>query len=211
MKRDKIVELFKTKSAEYLILLGIGFGLSVTMSLNILYIISAHMMTTYAEKLSEITEGGSFLGRAVFICLVGPVIEELLYRGVLFRVLKRFLPYLWVNLIQAAIFAISHYNPIQAIYTFVLGLILGYVYNKCQTILAPILVHIGFNISGFLFPQLLTIYIIAKIRNVWILCLIIIFILGFGLFLLWKCFDKIKNEGLPFGTKRTNHHAFLTK
>lgn len=205
MKRDKFVELFKTKSAVYLILLGIGYGLSITMFLNILYIVSASKMSTYAEKLSKVTEGGSFLGRVIFICLAGPLIEELLYRGVLFRVLKRFFPFIWVNLIQAAIFGISHYNPIQAIYTFILGLILGYVYNKCQTVVAPILVHIGFNISGFLLPQLLTIYVITKVKNKWILCLIIIFILGFGFFLLGKCFDKIKKEGLPFVTKRMAH------
>lgn len=205
MHRDNILELIKDKSATYLILLGIGYGLSATMFLNILYIINANMMTIYAEKLSEITEGGSFLGRVVFICLVGPVIEELLYRGVIFRVLKRFSPYIWANLIQAAIFGISHYNPIQAIYSIILGVILGYVYNKYQTIVAPILVHIGFNISGFLLPYLLTMYVITKIKNIWILCLIIIFILCFGFFLFGKCFGEIGKEDLYFRMQRMNH------
>lgn len=194
MKRDKIAELFKTKSAVYLVLLGIGFGLSITMSLNILYIINTHMLTAYAEKISKITEGGSFWGRAAFICLVGPVIEELLYRGVLFRVLKRFFPYIWACSVQAVIFGISHYNPIQSIYTFVLGLILGYVYYKYQTVIAPIFVHIGYNMGGFLFPHLLTIYVISRIKNTMILLLITVSVLLIGIFLFRRYFYKVKNS-----------------
>jgi len=200
MKKERMIVLFKNKSAIYLILLGIGFGLSATMTLNILYLINAHILTAYAENISRLTEPGSFLGRAVFICLAGPVIEELIYRGVLFGVLKRFLPYIWACLLQAVIFGISHYNPVQAVYTFILGLILGYVYHKYQSILAPIFVHIGYNISGFLIPKFLTIYVFSGIKNTVILFLIIISVLMIGIFLFRRYFLKVKNFSDPLET-----------
>lgn len=192
MKKNKIIELIKSKSGVYLIMLGTGLGLTVGMTLNLLYILDASMLTDYANQFSDTTEYSSFLWKVFFICLAGPVIEEMLYRGVLYRVVKRFLPYLWANLIQAVIFAISHYNPIQTFYTFNLGLILGYTYSKYQTIAAPILIHISFNVMGFLLPELLTVYVLSRVQNIGILFSIVFSLLCIGIFLFCRAFLKIK-------------------
>ena len=58
------------------------------------------------------------------------------------------------NIIQAALFGIMHGNLVQGAYAFALGLILGYVYHKYQSLVIPILFHMSFNIFGQTLPFL---------------------------------------------------------
>jgi len=59
------------------------------------------------------------------------------------------MPILAANIVQAAIFAFFHINLAQGIYTFGLGLLLGYVTYKYKSILPSILLHMFFNLLGF--------------------------------------------------------------
>ncbi|MBQ7718008.1 MAG: CPBP family intramembrane metalloprotease [Clostridia bacterium] len=77
-----------------------------------------------------------------------PVFEEVMYRGLILSEFNRAFPFLIANLFQALAFGIMHFNPIQSIYTFVVGFALGYVYKKSGTIYLTILIHIMFNVGN---------------------------------------------------------------
>ena len=66
--------------------------------------------------------------------------------------------FITANIIQAALFGIMHGNLVQGTYAFVLGVILGYVYYKYQSLVIPILFHMSFNIFGQTLP-----FVTAKI------------------------------------------------
>ena len=84
------------------------------------------------EKLMETAGLDSDIGLFMFIyaVILGPVCEELVFRGVTIRLVRRALPFWAANLMQAVLFGIFHMNWIQGIYAFVLGLVLGWICEK---------------------------------------------------------------------------------
>lgn len=83
--------------------------------------------------------------------LFGPIIEELLFRGIMYNEAKKIYPNMKSILLVTTIFAICHTSIIQMIYAFALGFILIYVYEKYHTIKAPIILHMASNITTTLF------------------------------------------------------------
>ena len=81
------------------------------------------------------------LGVAV-VAVVGPICEELLFRGGVQRSLHRaFAP--WTAITGSALlFSLVHFNPAQMPAAFVLGLLLGFAYWWSGSLLAPICIHI---------------------------------------------------------------------
>lgn len=84
----------------------------------------------------------------VYSVLMAPISEELIFRGVIFRIAQRAFPFWIANIIQALLFGAFHMNPLQACYTFVIGLILGYICHKGGSIYHVIFFHILFNLWG---------------------------------------------------------------
>lgn len=80
--------------------------------------------------------------------ILGPILEELLFRGIVFNKLKTFNKQMRSILLVTIIFALFHTNLVQMLYAFCLGFILIYVYEKYKNIMAPILVHIASNIMN---------------------------------------------------------------
>lgn len=85
--------------------------------------------------------------------LLAPVCEELIFRGVTLRQAKKCLPFWAANLFQAVLFGAFHMNMMQGIYAFFLGMILGYVCEKSNSIYNPILLHMLFNFWGTVLYQ----------------------------------------------------------
>ncbi len=85
---------------------------------------------------------------SIYVCLLGPVCEEILYRGVTYRAARKVMPVSMAVLVQAILFGVFHMNKIQGIYAFLLGLGLGYVMYLYDNIIVTIIIHIGYNILG---------------------------------------------------------------
>ena len=73
--------------------------------------------------------------------ILTPVLEELLFRGVIYKRLKMYYEVTVAAYIAAIIFAIAHFNLIQGIYAFIVGIVLMYVYEKSGNLIAPIVMH----------------------------------------------------------------------
>lgn len=82
----------------------------------------------------------------LLICLIGPFVEELLFRGV---VLKRLLIYMnnvYSAIISSAVlFALFHVNPAQIPGALILGLITGYIVYRTKSIFYSFFVHAIYN------------------------------------------------------------------
>ncbi len=85
---------------------------------------------------------------ALYTVLVGPICEEIAFRGLTFGYAKRFSSFWAANVIQAVLFAGMHMNPLQGIYTFLMGLLFGYIVQKSGTVITSIVLHIAFNTVG---------------------------------------------------------------
>jgi membrane protease YdiL (CAAX protease family) len=81
----------------------------------------------------------------VAVALVGPIVEEMLFRGLLTAAFRqRFGPYRTAA-ITAAIFAVSHLIPRVMPAVFLLGLALAFVYERVGSTMPGMLVHCLYN------------------------------------------------------------------
>ena len=130
------------------LLLGLGLSVFGTM----LVLLGEHffpdMLAEYHEML-EASFGESALA-IIAAVLLAPIGEEFLCRGVIqhyaMKVSKRFFV---VNIIQALMFAIMHWNWVQGTYVFFIGLVLGWLKYRHKSLWPPIFVHFIINISSF--------------------------------------------------------------
>ena len=78
------------------------------------------------------------------ICILAPIYEELLFRGILLRrFTSKWSPQKSI-IISSIIFGVIHLNPINIVFAFALGCVLGYTYLKTKNIVIPMLLH-SFN------------------------------------------------------------------
>ena len=95
----------------------------------------------------------------------GVMTEELLCRGVLLYILIKKLGSKWAIIISSIIFGLLHWlnngvfgNAIQMsivfLFTFCIGLLLAFSYAKTFSILIPLAIHLGWNLTqNFIFPD----------------------------------------------------------
>ena len=82
------------------------------------------------------------------ICL-GPILEELVFRGVVFSFLEKSnIKPVFTILITAVLFGFVHMNIVQGVYAAALGIFLGFMRYKYRSIMITILAHIVLNATG---------------------------------------------------------------
>ena len=84
-----------------------------------------------------------------------PLAEELLFRGIIFSRLRRWLWFFPASLVSSLLFGVFHGNPVQAAYGTVMGVVLAYVFYKFNRLKAAFLFHSGANIAVCLFTVII--------------------------------------------------------
>lgn len=80
-----------------------------------------------------------------FGIVIAPMIEEILFRGFLQPALKKLFGGRYAIVVTASLFAAVHMDIFAFLQIFILGILLGYLYEKTQTLVASIFVHILHN------------------------------------------------------------------
>lgn len=120
-------------------------ALSVPTILSCGLIVSALMeqlswIPNILEQTFDILQSG--WGGILAIAIVGPVLEELLFRGAITKtLLKQYSPTKAI-LISALIFGVIHINPAQIIPAFLIGILFAWIYYKTASLIPCILMHI---------------------------------------------------------------------
>ena len=83
------------------------------------------------------------------VCIIAPVIEEILMRGFVLGGLKNTYGVVGALFISALFFAILHFNMVQTLSAFVCGIILGLLYIKTNSIPCCIIAHCGYNLISY--------------------------------------------------------------
>lgn len=90
-------------------------------------------------------------------CIVAPLFEEFIFRGLFFEAfktllgifkLKKIAPFI-AAIVSASLFGGAHWNWIQFIFGFIFGLFMCNAYETQKTLLSPILVHMTSNTFSF--------------------------------------------------------------
>ena len=128
------------------------------MSYSIVYIVNfltnLFMMLIAVIKGSEVTnplvnmlEGSNWIWSLIFAGILSPIIEEMMFRGVMLNKLRRYGDKVAI-ITTAILFGLFHANFSQFFYAVALGMIFAYVALKTGTIKYSIILHIVVNIMG---------------------------------------------------------------
>lgn len=80
--------------------------------------------------------------------IASPLLEELFFRGVLYGRLKELIPTQAAIMLSAVVFGLYHANLGQGLYGFFMGIFLAWAMERCQTVKAPLLIHIAANAAA---------------------------------------------------------------
>lgn len=91
----------------------------------------------------ELTEVLMHRGGYFVVCLLAPLVEELVFRGAILRALLAWRPERpWVMIaVSALLFALIHMNPAQMPHAFVIGLLLGWMYVRTRSVVPGVVFH----------------------------------------------------------------------
>lgn len=101
----------------------------------------------YFETYTQLMNGASDdVGMFTVAAIFGaPLIEEMVFRAGPLTKLKGKMPTLAAVLLTSALFALAHGNPLQMVYTFLLGIVCAYLFIKSDSIYPSIICHFAFN------------------------------------------------------------------
>lgn len=120
---------------------------------NFIMLINLSSYSDAYEETVEILYKPSFAIQIICLGILMPVCEELTYRGLTYRRLRKQTKFLHAAIYSSVIFGITHGNLVQMLYAFAMGMLLSYVYEKYGSVTAPILGHVTANIISVVGTQ----------------------------------------------------------
>lgn len=155
----------------------IGFGKfdSATMGLGCGLLIAAYVVIWLHNALLMLlgvdTQGETVLklfaelDSPIWFFLVGvvfaPIVEEIFFRGFLFQGFRQRYGWIPAIFISSFIFAAAHVDPVAFIPTFVLGVVLAYVYHRSNSVWPGIILHFLVNALG-----LFAVYVATQLPDI---------------------------------------------
>ena len=147
----KILELkWKWRYPVYLLL---AYGVNHLSGIVFSFLTPATSNQMALNELVEMTGRQELLYLLLITCLLGPITEELVYRGVLMNTFLKDSPWYGDVLLSACVFGYVHVSsgltPL-AFFTYASGgAISALLYRKTHSLYYPILLHIMINITAF--------------------------------------------------------------
>ena len=127
--------------------LVVGFGIC---GISGLWIMLAEQLPSLQKSVeamnagAENIAGGNAFGTFMIAVIAAPVVEEILFRGIVLRSMRKFSPAWAAILMSSVLFGVYHLNIVQAAYA------AGILYEKKRNLLFPILVHFANNLITML-------------------------------------------------------------
>lgn len=162
IKRDEKYDIALERKVYYenydkrFILLVLPLGIAMALGFNILISISGLMSISKSYKqIEEISYSSNYFIQILSACILAPLFEEFLMRGLLYGRLRYHLNAPLSIVITAALFGIIHGNIVQFAYAFLVGIVLAYSYDKFKTIVVPVILHCITNLTSVVVTALL--------------------------------------------------------
>lgn len=132
---------------------GIALQIAISMFLTAILPLFPKIFESYSGVMEAL--GSDSVLMIICVCLLAPIGEELIFRGLTFRIMKKAVPWQAALIVQAVLFGVYHLNLVQGIYAALLGLLLGYLAHRYGSVVPGILLHIAVNTSSYLVGYLL--------------------------------------------------------
>ena len=131
------------------------FSLGTAVLLNALFTVIPwesflpEKMIYSSEQLFKIPFWVTLLGYGI----IGPVAEEICFRGVMFFSFKKWMKVPIAIALSAVLFALYHGNLIQGLYALIMGAIMGYLAYKTDSLFGSMIFHMTANLIVCTYSQ----------------------------------------------------------
>ncbi|MDL2238285.1 CPBP family intramembrane metalloprotease [Christensenellaceae bacterium OttesenSCG-928-K19] len=140
----------KVNNMVYSIALAFFLYLVLAISIRMLStaFVSAGVSTSSGNATAEVMNEQPFMIAFLFYCVLAPVTEEVLFRGMLQNAYER--RFGWgAFVIAGVLFGLIHGNVLAIVNGIAAGIMLGYLYIKTKSLWCPIVFHGLFNLFAF--------------------------------------------------------------
>lgn len=152
MRKDKIRHGSKTSEHEKGIHAGVLTGIGCFIAGGILNILwsgvlkAIHLDAVFSNTTQEALFAGQILIQFLGLGILVPIAEELIFRGLIYRRMRRLMPVKAAIFCSVLLFAVYHGNMIQILFALPMALVLTVLYEKEKLLLFPVLFHMGANL-----------------------------------------------------------------
>ena len=130
-------------------------SIAVAVGLNCLLLVVD--LAQYSEKYQEAAMtlwAPPVWQQVLYSVILIPVVEEVLFRRIVFRILRRWIRFSGAMVGSALLFGAYHGNLVQFVYATLCGALLAYLYEKYDSIIAPIISHMTMNAVAVILTHL---------------------------------------------------------
>lgn len=147
LKQEKWGEGIPVDKKDILYIICLGMCSCIFMNVLLTFLNVHELSTNYQNVEASIYQSSIFV-QLLGMGVIAPAMEEMIYRGLLYRRMRTMVPALPAILVSALLFGIMHGNLVQFIFASVLGTLLAAVYEKYKKVSIPILMHVVINITS---------------------------------------------------------------
>lgn len=137
---------FPVNLLSYAVIIAIGLTGFVNTALNLL---PESWLDSYAESSGTLLDGPFFL-MLVATGICAPILEEIIFRGLILSRLRKVMPFWVAAFISSLLFGLAHGHPLWIAYATLLGIAFCVVTKETGSILPSMLIHAIFNSAGTL-------------------------------------------------------------
>lgn len=122
--------------------------LSAAMALGLNMLLQLTGIASGSEEYTQtvVRQYGIALGLGIALYgILSPVIEEIIFRGILYNRMKTYFPLKLSIIISSLLFGVYHQNIVQGIYAFIMGIVLTAAYEYFDSFTAPVIIHVTAN------------------------------------------------------------------
>lgn len=142
---------------------------------------------TYQETQAAITAGKTIWSMILWMGIVAPLAEEIIFRWLVFLRMRDNLRVFTAAALSGLLFGMYHMNLIQGVYATIMGTFFALILEWRGNLLASVLLHIGANIWSLLVSDVM-LYLLDHAGARWVIALNL-FLVFAGTYGIWKYYQ----------------------
>ncbi len=137
----------KENNKEINIFAMIAFGVMLSMAAgSILSAMNIDNIYGSYEKTSSLLLNGNIVYRLFALGVITPAAEEIIFRGLVFNRVKKQYGSLYGIVVSSLMFGVFHFNLVQGLYAFIIGMAFAYCYELTGDLKVPVYMHMSINV-----------------------------------------------------------------